>query len=378
MFRVIGPGITPSKVVKARKNLGTRGAQHNGSTSKDVDMAPEYIVDEKNRTLMTPAAMRREQERLTKRAIAKAQLRERIRASQVEQAWQEQLSKNRTMTDNYDRVRIDHDVFAVAEKGTKLVPIAGSRRTRNQLVYWNNSSYHVARNGELRRDPIANTSSERAHCRYFTRNGTYFQQPYHGQHILTTGICAKGTTCPYTHDMAHINLCRQYLAGKCMGSCIMSHQPNECNTPLCRYHLEDACRNEQCRYLHKLPAHAKNANIEVWTCRPFAVGGWCDRGSMCPFLHLYNCPDYEESALCPRGLRCKLTHTVTRRLQEMMSQPGEVDGVVVEDHIAEKRIISSYTIPSELLFPSARVYDFVIDKRRNTDLVFEVDLSDED
>lgn len=43
-------------------------------------------------------------------------------------------------------------------------------------------------------------------------------------------------------------------------------------------------------------------------CRPFALGGWCDRGYKCTYRHVYECPDFVDYGSCPRGASCKLSH----------------------------------------------------------------------
>lgn len=58
-------------------------------------------------------------------------------------------------------------------------------------------------------------------------------------------------------------------------------------------------------------AHVKT-NPDAKICRPFALGGWCNRGLSCSFKHVYECPDYYESGVCPRGKTCKLNHTMRR------------------------------------------------------------------
>ncbi|OBA16959.1 hypothetical protein METBIDRAFT_17791, partial [Metschnikowia bicuspidata var. bicuspidata NRRL YB-4993] len=221
---------------------------------------------------------------------------------------------NATETDACDRVRIGTDVFGVSSNGTRLLPISGKKRQEGSVVVWNHWRYLVCKSGLLRR-----TFGEppRDYCRYFTCNGS----------------CVRGVQCRFIHDMSRMALCRHYLAGRCLGHCILSHEASEYNTPVCRYHLEDRCSNARCNFSHELPAHARDSDFSIWTCRPFAVGGWCDRGRLCPFAHLYNCPDYEESGLCPRGNSCPLTHTITKRSFE-----------------PQNTIVSSYSVDPAVLF----------------------------
>lgn len=120
--------------------------------------------------------------------------------------------------------------------------------------------------------------------------------------------------------------------------------------------------------MHWKPEHYGDPDYEVWTCRQFAIGGYCDRGKKCPMLHVLNCPDYEEEGSCPRGRSCTLAHPVTQRTQRLMETPSnkyerEIDEVVVDNDHPEKTIISSYTIDPKLLLtviPRGK-YDIYLD-----------------
>lgn len=167
-------------------------------------------------------------------------------------------------------------------------------------------------------------------------------------------------------------MCRQYLKGVCSNkNCLLSHTSNEYNTPLCRYYLENKCLANSCRYQHHKPEHYGDENYDIWICRPFAIGGWCERGSKCPFLHLFHCPDFEEENDCPRGSSCTLTHVITKRTQKLMEStsntyerdPNEDVVVNEEDGVKEKNIINSYTVPPDVLFITSKKgkYDIFID-----------------
>lgn len=193
------------------------------------------------------------------------------------------------------------------------------------------------------------------------------------------GICQKGSTCKYNHDKLRIRFCRLYLANKCFNrNCLLSHECSEYNTPLCKYYLENKCNNSQCYYLHHKPPGYDLPNHEIWVCRPFAIGGCCERGKKCPFLHFMNCPDFEEDGVCLRGNSCQLAHPITKRTQDLMVTPSnkyefkpEVDEVLVESDNEDeskppkKVVINSYTVDPELLFVTSNMdgkYDIYIDK----------------
>lgn len=99
------------------------------------------------------------------------------------------------------------------------------------------------------------------------------------------------------------------------------------------------------------------------------MGGVCERGLRCPFLHLYVCPDFQEDGTCPRGKSCALSHPVTPTTQKLIlnhniAEPD--DDVLVESEQQERtpeKIISSYTVTPAKLFSKAidEKYDFYID-----------------
>lgn len=170
------------------------------------------------------------------------------------------------------------------------------------------------------------------------------------------------------------------MANNCRNrNCLLSHQPNQFNAPLCRYNLQGSCSNPKCPYIHLIPDKYGDDSYNIWVCRPFAIDGSCPRGRNCPFLHLFICPDFEESGQCPRGKACTLAHPVTREtksnLQQLfdLNQTDQEQPVLVESS-SDKNIISSYTVDPEDLFklPSDGKYDFYID---NTSSVTQKDTS---
>lgn len=133
----------------------------------------------------------------------------------------------------------------------------------------------------------------------------------------------------------------------------------------------------QCPFLHHKPEHYDDANVEIWTCRPFAIGGYCKRGSRCPFLHLYTCPNFEEDGTCPRRTTCKLSHTITESTQTRILNRKEIEedeDVLVEsdeedekrsEKKVEKRIVNSYTVNPDSLFDKGieDKYSYYIDSK---------------
>lgn len=207
-------------------------------------------------------------------------------------------------------------------------------------------------------------------CRYFTESGTYFKSKRMRYILLTRrdfllslfdhlGFCAKGSNCRYKHDKARIRICPFFLNGSCTNSnCLLNHNLNHHNTPLCYFKMEKRCTNSQCKYSHLAPEHSGDPNYEISICRPFAVGHWCPRGRNCPFLHVWNCPDYDEELNCPRGETCTLRHLFTLRMQDNISTKPNVyirDQTLVQEEeepvpSSSKINISSYTVDPSVLF----------------------------
>lgn len=203
--------------------------------------------------------------------------------------------------------------------------------------------------------------------------------------ILTiVGICQKGSYCAYEHDREHIRVCVPYLNDRCVKRhCLLSHTNNEFNTPVCSYFLQSKCSNSHCKYSHSFPDEF-GQDTEVWVCRQFAIGGWCERGKKCPFLHLLECPDFEEDGICPRKQACPLAHSVTLRTQKLMSVPKNKyqrpDDDVTIDSDEETKVVSSYTVDPERLFVGKEEqYDAYIDvKPQESEFLIHLDSSDSD
>lgn len=297
---------------------------------------PAFIMNDERNVLLTPKALKAKMKRARKANEESAVLKEQKLLRLKAKLKADRLSKNKTKYDNCDHVLINNVVYAVAENGISLVPLLDPDGETSEFLVWNNWRYARNRYGVLKRNIRTQTKPQ---CRYFSR----------------TGMCQKGIHCRYVHDMNRVVLCRQFVVGKCERECIYSHERTEFNTPVCRFYIEGNCQNSNCRYIHRVPPHGKDAHYSLWTCRPFAIGGWCLRGSMCPFLHLYNCPDFEEVGRCPRGKNCSLAHVVTKRIQELMTTPQDTRGVAVARDSDSKILINSYSVEPALLYVRAGI-----------------------
>ncbi|KAI3403798.2 hypothetical protein KGF56_003433 [Candida oxycetoniae] len=232
-----------------------------------------------------------------------------VKNADVEEAIMRQIKmrifRNKRLNDHCDRVSINNVKYSVAQNGRFLLPL-GYNGTNEQAVgeiVWNGEIYRRTKGGNYKIHG-EKTPKIREGCRYFTR----------------TGICSKGLKCKYLHEQSKVKICSFFLNNKCtMPNCLLSHTPNSHNTPLCRYNLVNKCHNSQCKYMHTVPEYYDDPRYEIWTCRPFALGSWCSRGKNCPFLHLLNCPDFEEDNVCPRGHECTLNHVFTLRTQKSIS-----------------------------------------------------------
>lgn len=224
----------------------------------------------------------------------------------------------------------------------------------------------------------------------------YTNHQFFGTFGIFLGFCEKGSTCKFAHTKTRIRICQQYLLGRCLDpECLLSHESNDSNAPMCLYYLKGSCSNPECRFIHRRPEHYGDSDYEIWVCRRFAIGGYCDRGEMCPLMHIFECPDFQEDGKCPRGRSCTLSHTITQRTQELMATPSnkyvrEDDDVYVEED-KKKIIISSYTIDPEILLtvvPRGK-YDIYLDngpkkkkqkkgKKQEKDNQYIITLSDSD
>ncbi|KAF2088069.1 hypothetical protein K490DRAFT_73063 [Saccharata proteae CBS 121410] len=119
----------------------------------------------------------------------------------------------------------------------------------------------------------------------------------------TTGTCSRGPQCSYLHDPEKIAICKDFLKGSCpLGdSCDLSHEPTANRVPACLHFVRGNCTNDSCRY-----AHVK-VNPSASVCRAFGRLGFCEKGINCTERHVFECPDYANSAVC-RNPKCRLPH----------------------------------------------------------------------
>ncbi|CAI5756034.1 unnamed protein product [Candida verbasci] len=260
------------------------------------------------------------------------------------------ISKYRTLTDNCDRIKINGDKYAITKNGKSLVPVRMFQLNNPNECIWNGSKYIRGKNGGFKK--VGGRKKKK----------------------LIIGMCQKGSNCKYIHDKSKIKICSYYLQGNCSNrNCLLSHFSNDNNTPLCRYYLENKCSNQQCRFSHYKPKHYDDSNYEIWTCRPFVIGGFCLRGKKCPFLHVLNCPEFEEDNYCNKGRECKLNHQYTLRTQDLISSRTNkyireetetlVEGEEEQNNKPEKVIISSYTVDPSTLFVTDEMgnYQYYVD-----------------
>jgi hypothetical protein len=113
------------------------------------------------------------------------------------------------------------------------------------------------------------------------------------------GKCTDNGFCNLIHDPTRVAPCRDLIdTGKCNRRfCFLNHNLNEHIVPLCRLFFWGQCKERNCKKLH----------VEVKTkspaCYDFAMYGYCEKGKSCQEKHLHQCPDYEKTGKCPRGLK---------------------------------------------------------------------------
>ncbi|CAK9436271.1 uncharacterized protein LODBEIA_P08290 [Lodderomyces beijingensis] len=237
------------------------------------------------------------------------------------------IAEIRYRTGHCDRVKINGAKYAVLKNGRVLCPLQTTLIPVE--ITWNRQIYTLTRNGHYRITTNKDKKKSKDACYYFTKTGT----------------CQRGTSCKYGHNRSMIKLCPAFLKGECKSvNCLLSHSPDNHNTPLCRYNLEKRCTKEQCRYSHAVPKHYGDPKYAIWTCRPFAMGNWCPRGRNCPFLHVSNCPDFEEDGCCERGAGCRLSHRLTLHTQQLIStDSGKIDADESEVHPTSPKVLRNDT-----------------------------------
>lgn len=258
--------------------------------------------------------------------------------------------RNRRENEDCDRIDLKGIKYAImTNRGNKLVPLTVWDPKDTQDIPWNGYVYKRNRDGTL----YTKRSNGKEYCKFFSRKG----------------VCDKGADCRFVHAATHIKACPKILRGsECLDTrCILNHDITEFNAPLCKYFAKKQCNNESCKFIHRKFEGYEDNTIEYWTCRPFAMNGYCERGSYCPFLHFFECPDYEEEGKCPRGRNCGLPHTLTREVQLRMIN---TEGSYTRRHIESphKKLINSYTINPKYLNVDGQAggTQFIIDTHGNS------------
>ncbi|KAI9858552.1 MAG: hypothetical protein M1824_004288 [Vezdaea acicularis] len=159
-----------------------------------------------------------------------------------------------------------------------------------------------------------------------SRNGNLYRlstvkakRAYTNIYISNHRTCKKGSSCPFIHDPAKVAICKDFLQkGSCPAgdNCDLSHDPTPERVPACLHFLRGACSKENCRYAHV------RVSPDADVCRPFAVLGFCPKGSDCTERHVHECPDYANTGSC-RNQKCRLPHVDRAgRLRQKNAQQG--------------------------------------------------------
>lgn len=235
-----------------------------------------------------------------------------------QQLW---LADNMAKTEDCDRVQIKGVTYAVMDGGERLIPLLTPSSDPSE-IHWFVWKYAMHPSGTLVR-----VQHERPELRY--------------RKFGTSGFLVGGNG-RYIHDIKRQRVCTRFLKRSCNTNCQLSHEISEHNQPVCQFYLRGNCAAPNCGFLHQAPPLAFDPNYSVWLCRPFAKRGWCSRGAKCPFLHCFNCPDYEEYGECPEGYNCRLKHRDSKRFLARKTEKGE-------EEVAQ---INSFTVDPKLLFDS--------------------------
>ncbi|RCK62207.1 hypothetical protein Cantr_09090 [Candida viswanathii] len=339
------------------KLVMNNGTTQEGSSSEPSSEGYVSVQSSGGNTLYNVNVYQEEAEKLKKKIeLKKKQVQEQRRIKKLKA----RISRQRARYVSADRIKINGDKYSVIKGGYRLIPTTMFQTTNPDTCVWNGIKYKRAENtGTFKPlEKIPKTKHSKEVCKYFQN----------------TGMCEKGSLCKYAHNKDMIRICPLFLAGKCYGrNCLLSHSPNDSNTPACRYYLDKTCTNPTCKYRHFKPDYYDDPNYEILTCRPFAIGGYCARGKKCPFLHLPNCPDFEEDNYCRYGRECALTHRFTLRTQDQIATRSNKyireETVVTKETTPtpQKQIISSYTVDPKLLFAVDLTgnYQYYIDNEGN-------------
>lgn len=125
--------------------------------------------------------------------------------------------------------------------------------------------------------------------------------------------------CPFKHDRAAVGICREWLAGRCDGSCKrcdLSHVLVKDKMPVCERFLHGHCSlsSSECPYLHV--SHA----FDTAVCDAFALRGHCQKGRHCDFVHSWDCLPFVRTGKCPSHATCRLRHWSAQKRERAQIQ----------------------------------------------------------
>lgn len=102
---------------------------------------------------------------------------EALRISNLEKGFQRKIQIRKAKTENFDRVRINKEIFAVTHGGMTLVLIGSSQGglydEDQKVVYWNNLPYIRIENGDLMCHVNRGRVKSPVDCSFFGSTGTY-------------------------------------------------------------------------------------------------------------------------------------------------------------------------------------------------------------
>ncbi|TVY48729.1 Zinc finger CCCH domain-containing protein [Lachnellula occidentalis] len=222
---------------------------------------------------------------------------------------------------NYE-INVQGIQFRVAKNGSKLLKVPGDLNAANatpKTALIGGVRFYRSKNGNMYRSGIV-----KAH-RYERLPSTLARMPLlpcntdlHDTRknalikkinepckmFTNTGTCSKGPRCRYIHDASKVAVCKEFLLkGSCPSgeSCDLSHDLTPERTPNCLHFAKGNCSNANCRYTHV------RVSPSALVCRPFAIYGYCEKGTSCEDRHIHECPDFSNTGTCTtRG--CKLPH----------------------------------------------------------------------
>ncbi|KEQ80255.1 hypothetical protein M438DRAFT_368786 [Aureobasidium pullulans EXF-150] len=199
-------------------------------------------------------------------------------------------------------IQINNLRFRVAADGSKLIRMFDDSNTdpgaTPKSAKVAGVTFHRSKNGNLYRAGLVKKSLRDNNIKKSSELCSMF---------TSTGMCANGNRCHYTHDPNKTAICKDFLrTGRCVAgeACNLSHESTPHRVPACTHFLRGNCTNPDCRYAHV----AVNPSAPV--CRAFGTIGYCEKGADCTERHMFECPDYANTGVC-RNKKCRLPHVDT-------------------------------------------------------------------